>query len=377
MDKSNGRGIKKEHFYYYLDGGVAEHVAISKLGHTIVDDKFDPGEKPRSLRWTEGDISRRIEIDEKGEILSYQWYDYKREISVSKNYNHADKGRVNIKVPPLAGNIYTFDLKRHDIEITGRFWWDTENKVNVLEDNIGTYQQLNRKEIAYPPQLPCNCKEWEKSDFFALPTSEFIKEEKFKKYQFNFHAPISLKGIYGDPYYMKEQPKKHLPGKKYAIYSHFITREAITFYLPDTYGLSFSLAPCRSKHAFVNQSISAKFRIGHPDQTELSFSKLKSLELAFPTPILRQVNENFEVLKDIHNNDIPGSFLFTSKRVSYNKEKELDVVEPRFVCSRPMEIMHSKLMLEVHSFLPDLSTTENYSEMNHLGLWTVSIWTLV
>ena len=41
MDKSNGRGIKKEHFYYYLDGGVAEHVAISKLGHTIVDDKFD------------------------------------------------------------------------------------------------------------------------------------------------------------------------------------------------------------------------------------------------------------------------------------------------------------------------------------------------
>jgi hypothetical protein len=127
----------------------------------------------------------------------------------------------------------------------------------------------------------------------------------------------------------------------------------------------------------VNQSISAKFRIGHPDQTELSFSKLKSLELAFPTPILRQVNENFEVLKDIHNNDIPGSFLFTSKRVSYNKEKELDVVEPRFVCSRPMEIMHSKLMLEVHSFLPDLSTTENYSEMNHLGLWTVSIWTLV
>jgi hypothetical protein len=232
MDKSNGRGIKKEHFYYYLDGGVAEHVAISKLGHTIVDDKFDPGEKPRSLRWTEGDISRRIEIDEKGEILSYQWYDYKREISVSKNYNHADKGRVNIKVPPLAGNIYTFDLKRHDIEITGRFWWDTENKVNVLEDNIGTYQQLNRKEIAYPPQLPCNCKEWEKSDFFALPTSEFIKEEKFKKYQFNFHAPISLKGIYGDPYYMKEQPKKHLPGKKYAIYSHFITREAITFTFP-------------------------------------------------------------------------------------------------------------------------------------------------
>ena len=362
MDLVFVRGREREHFYYYLEGGVAEHVATSELGNAIIDDEFDIDEKPRSLKWTEGDIYRDLKMDENGKVLSYRWYDSKREISISKRY-YKGKESVSIHIPPVPGNIYTFDFSRNGIEINGTFWWDSVNKVNVLEDNIGTYKQLNKKEIAYSPNLPCDCKEWEKSDFFAPVTSQFIKKGKFKKYQLDFHAPISLAGIHGDPYYMSEAPKAYIPGKSYSLYRHFITRKAITFHLPDTSGLSFSLAPCRSKHAFVNQSVGVKFRVGHPNETNLTFSKLKTLELAFPSSMLRQVNESFDVLKDVDNRDMPGSFLFNATRVNYNKAKELDVIEPRYLCSRPMEIARTKLVLEAQALLPDVSRTENYPEM--------------
>lgn len=358
------RGIKIEHYYYYLDGGIAEHEGKSQSGHTNINDKFKPDGQPISLNWTEDSISRSLQFDENGKVTSYQWYDWKNDVSISKReYN--GKQTASFRIPPVPGPIYDFELKRNGIEITGKFFWDSVNKVNVLEDNIGTYTQGNPNEIAYPENLPCDCRDWEKSDFFMPITSKFVKEEKFNKYQLDFHAPVSLFGIFGDPYYMNEAPDNYIIGKTYSVYSNFITLQGTVFHLPDTNGLSFSLAPCRSKYAFINQSVGLKFRVGFPEETELTITRLKTLELAFPSTMLRQVNTDFNALKDSKNNDdIPGSFLFDATRVNYNKTKELDVIEPRYKCSRPMEIAHTKMILETQNLFPDLSRTENYPMMN-------------
>ncbi|MCG8577195.1 MAG: hypothetical protein MI810_20095 [Flavobacteriales bacterium] len=357
-----GKDIEVRRFF--RSGEVSYYERKKPLGQGMVIEEKHPDKSFKRLLWDKDSTAYQIRFDKEGNLESYTWNNLKEGKILSRTVY---KGRnfSTIKIPHIGGDTVRFAMERYGMKVEGKAWWDDEQKKTFLEDSYGNSSLFDRSVISYSKELPCQCKDWEEYDFWAEATSRWSSKSKFLKYQHDFHTPSeAIDFMFGNPYYLGKEPDKYVLGKVYRSSPYFFLLKPLELSLPDTNGITFILEPCKSKFAFIKVSASVEFKAGFPDQTKVSIYRPKSLGIRFPASILTQVDEDYEVLKNEDGSPISALFLFDAQKVDYNKEIELDVINPRLDCSRSVKIGSTSVIFKPYNLLPDFNQVKNYDLMN-------------
>ncbi len=314
--------------------------------------------------WEEDSLLCSIRLNEDRTLNSYTWNNLKKGVKLSHTV-HNGSNFLTVDIPPIANKEVTFRLSRHGVTVEGKAYWDAEKGKAILEDNFGKIEKVDPNEISFSETLPCGCTDWIDHKFWASPTERYATLTDFKKYQHDFHAPSeALTYLFGHPYYMSgQEPDKYELGKEYNINAYFYSARPIDLFLPDTNGIIFTYEPCKSKYAFIKLYANLSFKVGSPKETTVSISNPKTLALTIPAPMLAQVNHNFKPIVGQDGKLISGVFLFNADEVKYNHRKQLDVIQPKLQCAKPMQIGNSGMILQVNNLWPDFSKTWNYVVM--------------
>lgn len=345
---------------YFLNGGKRAH----KYHYDVhPDQEWYQSGKPKRFTVTEGTTVTEVETSEIGIITAYRLIDKSTGIHLQK-YPYNGQLRTSIQRIDAATPAYSFSAEQYGIRLEGRAFYDTIQKVVVLEDNLGKEVRKDITLVEYPPNIPCGCHDWEKRPMWIPNLLKHTSERQVRRYQFGFHERLDLgKHISGDPYYINQRPDRFVFGKRYHVYSNFTSNTELALALPDSNGLILSLGPCRAKAAAVTYEVGIDFRYGFPGATKLSILKPKTLALRFNGNMLVQLDERFETITDASGKAVPGSFLFTGQRLVYDKKKEVDIIEPQLTCNAPVALTGTQLIVEPLLLLPDMSTTFDYPEM--------------
>lgn len=349
---------------FFLTGGIAKHERLGKRGQNRIKDEWDADKQPIAMFWEEDSLLCSIRLNEDRTLNSYTWNNQKEGVVISHTvYNGSDFMTVNI--PPTPNREVPFKLSRHGVTVEGKAYWDAEKRKAVLEDDFGKIEKADPNEISFSETLPCGCTDWIDHKFWAAPTANYATLDDFKKYQHDFHAPSeALTHLFGHPYYLSgQEPDKYEFGKVYHINANFFSARPIDLFLPDTSGIIFTYEPCKSKYAYIKLNASLSFKVGSPKETKISISNPKTLALTIPAPMLVQVNNNFKPILGQDGKLIPGVFLFNADEVKYNHRKQLDVIQAKLQCAKPMQIGNSGMVLQINDLWPDFSKTWNYDIM--------------
>lgn len=377
-------GLSKD---WFIDGALCNEITYeygviknSKFYHSNgklwTETRYNPKRQEIfKQRWTrEGKILEYLEINDTlnrsflfnldGKLNHYRWVNKKDSISIGRTL-FKDRNFATIQIPNDANKPIAFNIKFGDVEFDGIAKWDANEKKSILTDNYGEIAQFDRSVISYPKELPCECKGWEKYDFFAQATREFVDEKQFVKYQFDFHAPITdLSPFFGNPYYVNQKPEAYKFGKTYETYSYHFTPKPLVISLPDTNGIQLVIEPCKSRFAFIKLEVSTHFKVGSLKETSATIHKPKQIALQFPNTMMSQLDVQFNPLKDENGKSYKGMFLFEAKEIKYDYHKEINATYTKFMYGRPMLLGTSGLILDAQEVFPDFSSTENYPVMN-------------
>lgn len=356
---------------WYENGTMKSSItfySVPKSQYNELKDEWYENGAPKKISLFTDSIYKEATLDRNGKITGIHVNDYKNNYFISKEYAR-DRLYRKVDIKDRSVKRYEYAFEKNGVKISGVVTWDSVAGAWNMEDNMGTLVVVDRSVLKFREDLPCGCSDYTKSDFFAQPTKDFISEENFKKYQLDFHQPLTgLRTIFGDPNYNfgnYHTPPESFPiGKEYSYYSKFWVMGDLTMALPDSNGLLFSLTPCRSKNAFASFDASISFKAGFPKQTEVSISQLQTLSLEFNADFLRQVDDKHVPLKNTQGAYLPALYLFDGDKLLYNAREELNVVNPIPQCARTAEFSGTGIFIDFNSFYPDLSGTKNYPQMD-------------
>jgi antitoxin component YwqK of YwqJK toxin-antitoxin module len=357
-------GVIKNSKFYHSNGKLWTETRFSSKRQEIFKQRWSREGKILEYLEINDTINRSFLFNLDGKLNNYRWVNKKDSISIGRTL-YKDRKFATIQIPHDANNPIAFNIKFGGVEFEGLAKWDENEKKSILTDNYGEIVQFDRSVITYPKELPCKCEGWEKYDFFAQATTDFVDEKKFLKYQFDFHAPITdLSTIFGNPYYLNQEPEEYKLGRNYHTYSFHFSPKPLTISLPDTNGIQLVIEPCKSRFAFVKFEVSTHFKVGSLKETTATIHKPKQIALQFPRSIMTQLDVQFNPLKDDQGLPYKGMFLFEAKEIKYDYYKEINATYTRFMYGRPMLLGTSGLILDTREIVPDFSTTENYPAMN-------------
>jgi antitoxin component YwqK of YwqJK toxin-antitoxin module len=332
-------------------------------GHELKDEWFKDG-SVKQIAIYKDQVIKTAELFPDGQLKNYNYVDIPREIHITR-LKEATREYITVKLPPEITDTFKFDFEKNSVHISGMAYRTKPSFDWHLEDNFGKKTQTDRNVQIYSENLPCECTDFKLPGGYRMSTKEYISQSSFLKYQLNFHKPLDiLSSIGGNPFPDGNEPERHIPGKKYDFSGYFnVYEKDVVIPLTDSAGILFSLSPCRSKYAAGYFHVYGDYRHGFPGSARLTITDLQTLSLSFNKSFLRQTDENHQLLKNSKGQDIPGMILFKGKKITYDAEREIDIIDPQLSCTRPLEITGTGIVITIESMLPDLSTTINYNEM--------------
>lgn len=356
-------GIIKRSKFYHSNGQLWTETRFRRSSEEVFKQRWSREGKILEYLELTDTLNKNFLFNSDGSFNNYRWVNKKESISIGRT-RYKERNFATIEIPHDATKNVTYTIKFGDVVINGIAKWDENEKKSILTDNYGEIAQFDRSVISYPKELPCECNGWEKYDFFAQATSEFVDEKKFLNYQFDFHAPITdLSPFFGNPYYINQKPEEYKLGQTYDTYSYHFTPKPLVISLPDTNGIQLVIEPCKSRFAFIKLEVSTHFKVGSSKETSATIHKPKQIALQFPKTMMTQLDVQFNPLKDEQGKPYKGMFLFEAKKIEYDYYKEINATYTKFMYGRPMLLGTSGLILDTREVVPDFSTTENYPAM--------------
>ena len=362
------KGVKRETTEWYRNGKMKmkeKHLDFTNDFWFVYKDEWYENGKPMTLSDYKDSVFQHISFNTNDTITSYSVTDFniKGKGGLSRRLYQGKYGSsVNLDRNKL--KTYSYSFNKAGVVIKGKADWNSSTNSWEVNDNLGKAVIVDRSIPVFDKRIPCNCREWEKADFFAQSLDDFVSTKTFNEWKFDFlYAKDLQRYIFGNPYYYSTPPQSYEKGKRYDANAEAFIIGDLKLGIPDSNGIFLNLNVCRSKYAFAKISYSVKFIYGDKKSLHVTlFPKTTGVE--FPSSILRQWDDAAKAPSLSEAEKPMGTIaLFNQKDIRFDHTYHVYYDQPVLSCFPRSEITGTGMLLDIYNAIPDMSAALNHGEM--------------